>query len=142
VYLSPIEFYQAADIKSNSLHFKLDSATFLRRSAALLTLALLFAACQKDDRYRNDPNTPTAVPLRLLLPAAEVSVEKYVALFTQPEVWADWRRTGLPQLKAAANNDTNGQIPRRLPYTLDEKTYNGQNVPPRVGLTSRVWWDE
>ncbi len=50
---------------------------------------------------------------------------KYDALFTQVEVWSDWRRTGFPTL--VANPDplaNNGGIPYRLPTPLDERTAN------------------
>lgn len=72
----------------------------------------------------------------------KVMQQKYVALFTQAEVWTDYRRTGYPQLQPAANNYSGGITPRRLPYPLDERNYNGGNVPSGVSLGSRVWWDE
>lgn len=67
--------------------------------------------------------------------------QKYIALFTQSEAWTDYRRTGFPQLSPAANNYTGNIIPRRLLYPLDERTYNGGNVPSGITITSRVWWD-
>lgn len=80
--------------------------------------------------------------------AATITLEKiieakYLALFAQPEVWVDWRRTGYPVLDIAANAAIN-QIPRRLPYPDDEATYNTDNVPviaPNLVLTQRLWWD-
>ncbi|GAB1430662.1 hypothetical protein MASR2M18_14950 [Ignavibacteria bacterium] len=69
--------------------------------------------------------------------------QKYIAMFTQFESWADWRRTGFPVL-----TPTNGpQIPRRFPYPQSERIYNGANwakvnpgnVP--ISIFSRVWWD-
>jgi SusD/RagB-like outer membrane lipoprotein len=60
--------------------------------------------------------------------------EKYVALYAQaePEIWADYRKTGYPQLTPAAGGDNafnpGGEIPRRWQYTLDEKNQNPENV--------------
>lgn len=67
--------------------------------------------------------------------------QKYVALFTQAETWTDYRRTGYPQLAPAVNNYTGNIIPRRLPYPLDERTYNAANVPVGLSITSTLWWD-
>lgn len=64
---------------------------------------------------------------------------KYIALFLNPEVWADYRRTGYPALTPfdGESND----IPRRLIYPLDEITNNPANVPSDVDIYTRVWWD-
>lgn len=65
---------------------------------------------------------------------------KYVALFTQPEIFSDWRRTGIPQLEVATNSVINA-IPRRWPYPQTEINTNSANVP-NVTLTDRVFWDQ
>jgi Starch-binding associating with outer membrane len=60
--------------------------------------------------------------------------EKYVALYAQaePEVWADFRKTGYPALTPAAGGSNafnpGGEIPRRWQYPLDEKNQNPDNV--------------
>ena len=66
-----------------------------------------------------------------------VMYEKYVAMFTQPEVFSDWRRTGVPSLTPAAGT----AIPRRFLYPQSENLYNADNVPAGQSLFSRVWWD-
>lgn len=66
---------------------------------------------------------------------------KYVALFLQPEVWVDWRRTGFPTLESALNNYTSNVIPRRFPYPQSEYNFNSSNVPQGVEITHRLWWD-
>lgn len=67
--------------------------------------------------------------------------QKYIALFTQPEVWTDWRRTGFPALTPVSGN----AVPRRLPVPQNERLYNGANVPAGSNqspwLYTRVWWD-
>ena len=70
---------------------------------------------------------------------------KYVALFLEPEVFSDWRRTGIPELTPANPNLTSGVIPRRWPYPANEIATNSENVQAAsqggASLTDRVWWD-
>jgi hypothetical protein len=66
--------------------------------------------------------------------------QKYVDLFTQPEVWADWRRTGLPAL--TPNPDAQlTEIPRRLITPVDERIYN-TNAIIVSDMLQKVWWDQ
>jgi len=67
----------------------------------------------------------------------EVIYEKYVSLFTNPEAFADWRRTGQPILTP----NSGSQIPRRFLYPSSENQYNGDNVPSGITLYSKLWWD-
>jgi hypothetical protein len=71
----------------------------------------------------------------------EIMYQKYIALVYQAEAFNDWRRTdnviGLqPNPKGSLNN-----IPRRFPYSTDEKAYN-PNTPQGVTISDRVWWDK
>lgn len=66
---------------------------------------------------------------------------KYVALFLNPEVWTDWRRTGLPQLSPASSNQNDDLIPRRFLYPNSEVMGNASHVPQDVSINSRLWWD-
>lgn len=65
---------------------------------------------------------------------------KYIALFLNPEVWSDFRRTGYPQLTPYQDAETL-QIPRRFLYPATEISSNTQNVPPNVTIYTRMWWD-
>ncbi len=61
------------------------------------------------------------------------------------EAWADWRRTGYPQLTPTnyPGNVTNGVIPRRLRYPATEAAGNrnfSEATQPDT-FTNRVWWD-
>jgi hypothetical protein len=61
------------------------------------------------------------------------------------EAWADWRRTGYPQLTPVnyPGNVTNGVIPRRLRYPATEAAGNSnfsEATQPDT-FTTRVWWD-
>lgn len=67
------------------------------------------------------------------------------------ETWSNWRRSGFPVLTPVVypGNATNGTIPRRFPYPLDEAAKNNANykaassaVPGGDNLTGRVWWDK
>ena len=67
----------------------------------------------------------------------EIITQKYIALFTDPEVFNDWRRTGIPALKP----NIGSTIPRRFLYPQGELDLNS-NTPKGVKLTDRVGWDK
>ncbi len=54
-----------------------------------------------------------------------IMLEKYKALFLNPQVWSDWRRTNYPALTETPRNL---EIPRRLIYSEDELNTN-DNFP-------------
>jgi hypothetical protein len=75
----------------------------------------------------------------------EIMKQKYIALFMQPEAFAAWRKTvdiqypmGIPALKPIV---TNGTIPRRFPYSSEERLYN-KNMPDITSIYTPVWWDK
>ena len=74
-----------------------------------------------------------------------ILTEKYIALFTSPEPWADWRRTGYPVLLPNAVGSTaanpNGEIPRRLIYPQSERLRNTNFPQPAPNMQTRFWWD-
>jgi hypothetical protein len=65
-----------------------------------------------------------------------IMTQKYLALFTNPEVLNDWRRTGLPALTPHKGTD----IPRRFLYPQTEFDLNG-NTPKGLTIFSKVGWD-
>ncbi|MGC9341708.1 MAG: SusD/RagB family nutrient-binding outer membrane lipoprotein [Bacteroidales bacterium] len=67
----------------------------------------------------------------------DISEAKYIHLFMQVEAFAEWRRTGYPDLSPT----TGSQIPRRFPYATSERERNADNVPTGYTIFSRVWWD-
>ncbi len=69
----------------------------------------------------------------------KIMVEKYKAMFTQPEVWSDWRRTGFPTLTPNPDAEET-QIPRRLPTAQSERLYNDNSVVVS-DILQPVWWD-
>jgi len=70
----------------------------------------------------------------------DIMTQKYIANFLNPEVWTDWRRTGLPALTPNPNAALS-QIPRSLLYPSGEVRYNS-NTPANTGLLRRVYWDK
>ncbi|KYP16386.1 SusD/RagB family nutrient-binding outer membrane lipoprotein [Flavihumibacter sp. CACIAM 22H1] len=64
--------------------------------------------------------------------------EKAIANFLNTENWADWRRTGFPQLTKVPN--ALSEIPRRLLYPQVEIISNPQPQQAAT-LTDRIWWD-
>jgi hypothetical protein len=66
--------------------------------------------------------------------------EKYIALFGNPEVYVDYRRTGFPTLTPT----TGTNIPRRFLYPDSEEQYNSTNMAQGSTntLMAKVWWDQ
>ncbi|MCU0446011.1 MAG: SusD/RagB family nutrient-binding outer membrane lipoprotein [Microscillaceae bacterium] len=83
----------------------------------------------------------------------KILIEKYLALFLEPETWTDWRRSispttpnGIPALAIAANSNqfTSGVFPRRWPYPQSEIVQNSANVNAQgsARITDRIFWDQ
>lgn len=70
----------------------------------------------------------------------KIMTQKYIAMFTQPEAWSDWRRTDLPALEPNPDGDVAG-IPRRFPTCRSERNYN-TNAIVISDILEPVWWDE
>ena len=69
----------------------------------------------------------------------DIMTQKYIALFADPEVFNDWRRTGIPELVP----NTGSEIPRRLPYAENEILQNTNTPSPDdIDMFDRVWWDQ
>jgi len=72
--------------------------------------------------------------------------QKYIALFTSPEPWTDWRRTDLPVLLpnpvGPTDANPNGEIPRRLIYPQSERLRNTNFPQPTPNMQTRFWWDQ
>ncbi|MEX0906506.1 MAG: SusD/RagB family nutrient-binding outer membrane lipoprotein [Balneolaceae bacterium] len=75
-----------------------------------------------------------------------IATQRYVHLFLHGyEGWAEWRRTGYPDLGPSFGND----VPTRQSYTSDEAFNNTENYEAAVerqfdgdnGLYGKIWWD-
>lgn len=65
----------------------------------------------------------------------DIMEQKYLALYCDPEVFTDWRRTGFPTI-----TPTGPAVPRRFLYPTSEINLNSNT--PAAGLTDRVTWDQ
>lgn len=81
----------------------------------------------------------------------QIIIQKWLATYyNSHEGWAEFRRTGYPKMWTGAElGDTNGNIPRRLTYPVDEFFRNKDNATVAANrleggdkLTSRIWWDK
>jgi hypothetical protein len=71
----------------------------------------------------------------------KIMKQKYIAMFTQPEAYTDWRRTGIPALTPNAGAVINS-IPRRLPTPQSERLYNTSAKDKAVSdITQHLWFD-
>jgi hypothetical protein len=75
-----------------------------------------------------------------------IITQKYLALFTAPEPWTDYRRTGYPNLVpnegGTSSFNPNGEIPRRLIYPQSERLRNQSFPSVNPNMQVRFWWDE
>ena len=77
-----------------------------------------------------------------------IGLQKWIALYGNgPEAYAEWRRSGYPNLRAGPDALNDGRIPLRLPYPTIEQSLNGAALQEAVsrqggaGLNNAVWWD-
>ena len=54
---------------------------------------------------------------------SQVMFQKWIAMFSQPEIWMDWRRTNYPKRKPNTVTVIS-QIPRRYPTEQRERVNN------------------
>jgi hypothetical protein len=78
----------------------------------------------------------------------QIWLQKWISLFGNgPEAYAEWRRTGCPELQAGPDAINDGLIPVRLPYPDRERSLNREAVEAAIArqggatLNSRLWWD-
>jgi starch-binding outer membrane protein, SusD/RagB family len=69
------------------------------------------------------PATTTGAPL-----LEAIITEKYIALFQNPEVWNDYKRTCLPRIPIRGLSGVT-QIPGRFFYAVSERNTNSENIP-------------
>jgi hypothetical protein len=129
-------------------------AKFIEAEARLQTSDAAGAATAYNDAVQASLNkigvssaTFTAAVTRTAgnITLADIINQKYIALFTQPEIFVDYRRTGYPSLTPPANAKTiDKKIPRRWPYPTSERNYNSNNFEPykNITLSDPLWWDK
>jgi hypothetical protein len=81
----------------------------------------------------------------------QIQLQKWIALYMQgDEAWANWRRTGIPDLKPGPyENQRLGRIPARVPYPANEQSLNNDNLQAAVtaqggglSLVTPMWWEK
>ncbi len=94
-----------------------------------------------------------ANPLRSGSELEQINMQMWVGLVLNPfESFANWRRTGVPEIiftnYQPARNQSNGKTPRRLTYPVEEQIMNPDNYReaiarvPGYDWTEGVWWDK
>ena len=69
-----------------------------------------------------------------------IMTQKYIALYTQPESFCDWRKTGIPSITPP--KFASGLTPRRFIYPISERIYNSANMPTGITTQSKIFWDK
>ncbi len=133
----PLALYSEAMFIKAEAHFRLGQNA---EAAAAYNLAvkesILRTTGASDPTYEAANANEDAATITL----SKIMTQKYIDLFTQPEVWADWRRTELPVLTPNPDAQLNG-IPRRLITPVDERVYN-TNAVVVSDMLQKVWWDQ
>ena len=111
--------------------------TLIRAEARLQTGDLAGAAADLNAERATAGLPAVAMELPRATLYQQIIEEKYVALFQNPEVWSDWKRTCWPNLAPA-----NGArvIPARFFYGADERGAN-PNIPSPNQAPRRNWND-
>ncbi len=103
-------------------------------------ITLSFAEAGLSDQlasYLGNATVNPAAPADLTM--EQIMTQKYIALYTQPEVFNDWRRTNIPALSPIVGD----KVPTRLPYAQSEILSNDNTPSPAdVTIFSKVWWDQ
>ena len=117
-----------------------ENQTYFGRLDSIQIGADLFAVSDLDlgNLYADYVGQTEVDPGADALTLNEIMTQKYIAMFADPEVFSDWRRTGIPTL----DPNTGTAVPRRLPYA-QRTILSNENTPSPADVTiySRVWWD-
>jgi hypothetical protein len=77
----------------------------------------------------------------------QIGLQKWISLYGNgPEAYAEWRRTGVPNLVAGPDALNDGQIPIRLQYPEREHALNRIEVETAIArqagatMNTPVWW--
>lgn len=113
---------------------KADAATAFNTAVTASVKRITGAEIPADFKQAIASETATSITLEKIIN------QKYVALFTMPEGYNDWRRTGFPTIKANQTSQKKA-IPLRLPTSQDERNYN-KNATVVGDIYQAVWWDK
>lgn len=79
----------------------------------------------------------------------QIYTQRWIALYPNgQEAWSLVRRTGFPQMQEPVYTwPGNDEMPRRVPYPVNERRYNAENYDAAVSQMggdsqyTRMWWD-
>jgi len=67
-----------------------------------------------------------------------IMIQKYIAMFLQPETYSDYRRTNIPDLVPVSGSI----VPVRWDYPSDEYLFNTNLTEGAIDFyNDRVWWN-
>ncbi len=108
------------------------------RNAYLAGIEASFDEAGVPEGYADYVSQATVDPGAGNITLEQIMTQKYIGLFVQPEVFSDWRRTGIPALSPTSGT----QIPRRWDYSFNEYLFNSNAPEQDAGiLFERVDWD-
>ena len=133
----PLVTYAEAKFIEAEAQFRAGDKT---KAAAAYNVAIKASILKMTGAANVAYETLNASETNLTITLQKIMTQKYIAMFTQPEVWADWRRTNIPALTPNANAAVAG-IPRRFPTAQSERLYNTK-VTVESNILAPVWWDK
>lgn len=147
-----VEFLLAEATERWGLNLGGDASTLYKNgmAAACQQLSLFKGGRVLTDTQIHDFQTNN--PLQAGKEIEQIDTQLWVALLLNgPEAYANWRRTGFPELAPAITAEsTTTTIPRRFEYPLTETEQNAKNIAVAIAnipggiddWTARVWWDK
>ncbi|MCX2744948.1 SusD/RagB family nutrient-binding outer membrane lipoprotein [Mangrovivirga sp. M17] len=138
---SPIQFMTYDELKLAEAEAHLRNNNAPEAYAAYLEAleaALRRAGVTDQDVIDAYLSEPSVAPGEGNLSLEDIYLQKYIGFypFQSIEAWAEWRRTGVPNLF-----NPNGDLLRRWPYPQSEIDNNGENVPSGRPING-VYWDD
>lgn len=132
-----LSYTESLFMKAEAL-FKTEGATSNTHDAYLDAIASSFDELNLNSDYSAYVAQNDVDPGQANLTLDHIMTQKYLSLYADPEVFNDWRRTGIPTL--TPNSGTS--VPRRLPYSENEVTFNSSaSSYLTTTIFQRVWWD-
>lgn len=121
------------------------SFDYFTERTALISPEISAAVAPADDYFVQEGVAYTGTQAEKL---EKIGIQKWLALFFNgTEAWAEWRRTGIPNLSPGPDALI-GQVPTRFMYPIEAQSLNGDNYRAAIAtqgpdnITTQVWWDE
>jgi hypothetical protein len=113
-------------------------ATFIKSGAAAAKPIFQEAVAASLQNYVGSVDMTFVNSVTATVDTKNIIEQKYVALFTNPEVYNDYRRTGFPVLTPNVNVAPK-LIPNRMPTPSAERLSN-PNSTVEQDISKKVWW--